>query len=79
MQNEFIKCQKFSPTWLFFKEALIQTACYLKKEKEKVKRSLPPSLCVLTCLCLCGNPSGGFPPFDGPDVDIVEDPRPQAS
>ncbi len=33
----------------------------------------------MTCLSLCWDLPGGFVPFDGPDVDSVEDPRPQAS
>lgn len=31
-----------------------------------------------TCFSLCGNLRTGLVPFDCPDVDSVEDPRPQA-
>lgn len=34
---------------------------------------------VLTCLCFCWNLPGCFVPLDGPDVDSVENSRPQAS
>lgn len=34
---------------------------------------------VLTCLCFCWNLPGCFVPLDSPDVDSVENSRPQAS